>query len=189
MVLLPGSTPNPHRRAIPDEAAFSPAPVIAAKGHPMREAANIGIRVFQVSRLGEQVTETRALSADDVLAFTYTFAEERPGYLALFGIQEGGEVLWYYPECGQPRSIPIKGGVVDEPLQEGIDLAVNHRPGWLRITALFSDEPIEVDAVEEAVETLRRRGDELNPSNPFPEAEYATLKGQYSVKVKIKGKR
>jgi hypothetical protein len=126
---------------------------IAARGggEREREAADVGVRVFRVAREGERVHETGRLSRADVITFTYTNVSPRIRYLALFGVQEDGTVHWYYPDDDGSESIPVRSDIIDEPFGDGIRLQTHHRPGWLRVTALFSSEPIEKATIEQTV--------------------------------------
>jgi hypothetical protein len=127
---------------------------IVARGGGERNVADVGMRVFRVAGDGDRVHETGPLSRADVITFTYTNAAPGIRYLALFGVQEDGLLRWYYPEEDGSESIPIRSDTVDEPLGDGIRLGTHHKPGWLRITAIFSSEPIAKVAIEQAVHTL-----------------------------------
>ncbi len=185
LLLLPLDPHLSSRTPLPENTGLVPAPVLAAKGYPADATADIGIRVFQVAKSGNRVDEKSAVALEDILTFTYTFATPHDGYLALFGFQETGEVHWYYPDYEEGKSIRIKGDKVDEPLGDGFDLSVNHTPGWLRIVAIFSDQPIDVAAVESGVDELRRGGDGAELSNVFPLEKFGATRLQYSVIMEI----
>jgi hypothetical protein len=89
-----------------------------------------------------------------VITFTYTNVAPNVRYLALIGIQENGSVHWYYPGDDGSQSIPIRSDVVDEPLGDGIRLEMHHASGWLRITAIFSSNPIAKPTIVQAVQAL-----------------------------------
>lgn len=188
-LLWPLGSPSSSRTALPENAGLAPVHVLAAKGVPASATADIGIRVFQVARRGDRVEEKDAVALNDILTFTYTYAKPHDGYLAIFGVQETGEVRWYYPDYGGEKSIRIKGDRVDEPLGDGIDLRVNHTPGWLRIVAVFSDKPVSAEAVESGVDRLRVRGDGAELSNAFPFENFGATSLQYSVIMEIEGER
>jgi hypothetical protein len=120
-------------------------------GHQI--ATDVGVRVFRVAKDGDRVNEAGSLALDDIITFTYTNVTPGVGYMALFGLQEDGSVHWYYPERGG-QSIAIRSDAMDEPLGDGIRLRMRHTSGWLRITALFSVEPLETKTVEEALGAL-----------------------------------
>ena len=174
------------RVSISESAELAPVETIAVKGYPAREVADVGIRLFKVSGEGNQVAEKNELFLNDIITFTYTFAKPHAGYLALFGIQNNGEVRWYYPDYGQEESVRIEGDKIDEPLKDGIVLSKNHEPGWLRIVALFSDHPVEVSAIEASVSNLEEKS-ELKSLTPLSDTEYGVHSIQYSVMVKIEG--
>jgi hypothetical protein len=62
---------------------------------------------------------------------------------------------WYYPVPPTGRSAPAPQGVTEEVLGEAIRLSVNHRPGPLRLLALFSNSTLEADSVVAWLGALR----------------------------------
>ena len=116
--------------------------------------ADVGIRVFAVSEQPRRIDEPSTLSIHDMITFTYTRAVAGTGYLALFGLQEEGNMIWYYPDYGERESVRVKGARVDEPLKDGFDLFVHHREGPLLIVALFSEKPLLVADIEDAAHTM-----------------------------------
>jgi hypothetical protein len=189
IALSPGSRAT-HRVPVSSRTPFRPVEYIAAKGFPPNALSDVGIRVFQVAESGDTVSENRTLSIHHILTFTYTFAKPHQGYLALFGVQETGDIRWYYPDYGGNASIPIEGDAIDEPLGDGIDLSVNHSPGWLRIVALFSESPIDATAIEGSIEMLRASGgDPIETLRALPDNRYGTSSVQYSLMVEIRSER
>jgi hypothetical protein len=63
--------------------------------------------------------------------------------LLVVGLHEDGGELWYYPVPPTGRSGPAPRDVEDEPLGQAIRLDVNHRPGTVRLAAVFSRAPLE----------------------------------------------
>ncbi|NOZ86894.1 MAG: hypothetical protein GXP49_11615 [Deltaproteobacteria bacterium] len=123
-----------------------------SKGGEATDTSNVGIRMFKVtdrSRLEE--AGEKGLDLNDVVTFTYTNVEKGIGYLALFGLQSGPEVHWYYPGYEGSESIRIRNGVVDEPLGHGFKLCVNHEPGPLAVVAVFSGRPLDREELERIV--------------------------------------
>ncbi len=149
-----------HRVPMTESAALAPVDLVARGG--TSDGADVGVRVFKVKMDGG-VIEDRNLTLDDIVTFTYTRALPGTGYIALFGIQAGEKVRWYYPDYGEGKSHAIDGDVVDEPLGDGIRLGVNHEPGKVRIVALFSDKPVSTETIEE-------RAGELTNEATFDEA-------------------
>ena len=176
------SGPASHRVAIPinhSQRSWELTPRGISRSAP----SYVGFRVFAIAPANESVLEKSTLSLDDLITFTFTYAQKRDGYLMLFGLQSQSETpIWYYPDLGEKQSIAIRGDRVDEPLNDGIALSVNHHVGELRIVSLFSDKPIPVEAVEKAVRALRDSGDLMNVNATLPldrtrisVIEYSTL--------------
>jgi hypothetical protein len=84
------------------------------------------------------------LSDELQLSVTHTAGYER---LLVVGLHEDGGELWYYPVPPTGRSGPAPQAVEDEPLGEAIRLDVNHRPGTVRLVAVFSRAPLEAGQV------------------------------------------
>ena len=121
-------------------------------GHP--GSPDVGIRAFSISKTAGAVAEKGTLSLVDVMTFTYTRAVPGPGYLALFGLQSGEDVIWYYPDFGDPSGISISGDQVDMPLGDGFDLTVHHHEGPLVVVGIFSDTPLSTAAIERIADGL-----------------------------------
>ena len=184
-LLLWPAGPGPHRVPLPADAALVPA--LVARGPAPADNSTIGIRVFQVIAEGRSVTVAGDLTLDDVLTFTYTRVAPGAGYLMLFGWQKDGVVRWYYPDYGEATSVAIAGDKVDEPLDDGIVLGVNHRPGWLRLSALFSEQPLERAAVEAAVETRRARDGAAWSLEPLSQTGWPVAAEEYSILLELAG--
>ncbi len=182
-LLLP-VTPDSSRIAIPRGSELSPMELVA-RGSADEDRAGVGIRVFRVTPKGTGAKEKTSVSHNDIITFTYTRTAEKPGYMALFGVQQSGEVLWYYPDYGEEQSIPISGDKIDEPLGDGIDLSVNHKEGWLRIVSVFSDKPISVNAIESRVESLVGKEGTAKDRVPLSDDGFGRESLEYSVWVTI----
>ena len=183
-VLLPAG-PTPDRAPVPSGAVMSPVTLTARGGYPPKDEADAGIRVFRVTEGGNAVDEGHALSIHDIITFTYTQVRRPGGSLALFGIQDTGDIRWYYPGYDGNKGIPIEGDKVDEPLKDGISLAVNHTPGALRITAVFSPTPLTKSDIEQAVSKLRAGPGKLEDLTPLAFTEFNAPTIQHSVIVDI----
>jgi hypothetical protein len=82
----------------------------------------------------------------------------------LVDAQNGDHTLtWYHPVPPTGRSGPAPAAVTDEPLGQARRLAVNHRPGQLRVVAVFSRTPLEASAVGEQLRDLDP-ADEAGPA-------------------------
>lgn len=173
------------RTLLSKEAEISPVTLVARGSYPKKAEADVGIRLFRVTEDGKAVTEEGALSINDVITFTYTQMGRAKGNLSLFGVQESGEIKWYYPGYQEETSISIEGDKVDEPLKDGILLSVNHQPGRLRITALFTDEPLAKTEIERAVSQLGAAALGVQNVVPIGLLKSAALPLQHSVIVEI----
>jgi len=81
-----------------------------------------------------------------------------PAFLTVAGIDDYGEPHIYFPRPGSPPR-PIAAGP-SGPVGSSINLARGHRPGPLRVYALFSSEPLPESKVRAAVARIgpRRAG-------------------------------
>jgi hypothetical protein len=83
------------------------------------------------------------------LRFYYSNPNTMLSYLFLFGMDDRGEPLWYYPLPEEERSLRIQSG----PAAQGVEMPfeteawVRHRAGRLRVVALFSDRPLSIGEV------------------------------------------
>ncbi len=185
LFLVP-AVPSSDRAALAPDARFVPIDLVA-RGRIPDKTSMVGIRVLKVAE-PDEVEETASLSIDDIITFTYTRAAQQAGYLTIFGIQQSGELLWYYPDYGEKQSIETPGDVVDEPLGEGIKLSVNHEPGWLRIVSIFSTEPIVVDKIEATIEESRRKSGTFRSLEPLAPETIGQTSIEYSILIHINGK-
>lgn len=165
VVLWPAGSRR-ERVPLSPESAIAPVALLA-KG-AAGSNAEVGARLFVVSSGDGQVAERPSLSRSDVVTFTYSNLSPRIHALALFGVQADGVIRWYYPGYDGRRSLSIPGDKVDEPLGDGIRLSVNHTAGWLRIAAVFSDMPLDTEAIERSVRALASRPGAVEALVPFP---------------------
>ena len=153
------------RVSLPEGVSLAPVG-FAAKGAGRTDSSDVGVRMFRVDRpgamraavteAGEPVVATgrSPLHLSDTITFTYTNYVSDIRYLALFGIQPNGKVRWYFPGYGEKMSAVIATERVDEPLERGFRLSVNHTPGPLRVVAVFSKQAIGRRAIETAAGSL-----------------------------------
>ncbi len=181
--------PFSDRLPLPIDSQLSQVHLIAKGSSTGNDLADFGIRVFRVTNNQQAVREESNLSIDDIITFTYTYADSNGGNLALFGIQNKGEIRWYYPEYGEEESIYIKGNKIDEPLGDGISLSVNHNPGLLRIVALFTKEPLSIKEIEAAAEALFKETGSIKSMEPLIFKDLDTPPTQHSVMLEIGGPR
>lgn len=75
--------------------------------------------------------------------------------LTLFGVDDGGEVLYYVPVPDDARLPSLVHGRWQS-LSRAVKLAVNHRVGRVRVYGLLSPTPASLDAIDEAAAVLAR---------------------------------
>lgn len=87
----------------------------------------------------------------------------------LVGMDGEHDLKWYAPRPPETVSVaaPI-GEAVDVPVGASVRLAVNHRPGPMRIYALFSDQPVSVAEVEAASQELARKNVKAEAAEALP---------------------
>jgi hypothetical protein len=185
LLVLGKAAPKPDRVELLPNEAISPVTWVARGSFPKKAEADIGIRLFRVTDGGTAVDESRGLSIDDIITFTYTQANPQGGTFMLFGVQDTGEVHWYYPSDGEKESIAVKGDKVDEPLKDGILLRTNHTKGKLRVTAIFSKTPVLTSDIEAAVSAMRRSPEQIMNLSPIVLVKDSISPIQYSVIVTI----
>ena len=128
----------------------------AAPGRTAEPLVGIGLSgVTEGGREYEVVAEGTAWLSD-YLRFFYTCEDRDLRSLFVFGLQEGPVPLWYFPLPEERRSVAIQAGddARSVALPYETSLASRHRPGPLRIVALFSERPLELAAVQVALEQV-----------------------------------
>jgi hypothetical protein len=116
---------------------------------PRGAGVSPAVLIYRVGDRGRIGTVEAGVRPTDELAFAYTNPSERR-YLLLYGQDEHGHVYWFHPGwpagAPAPRAIAIRRGAGPYELPE----AVRHRfdGRQLRVTAIFSDERLGVEAVE-----------------------------------------
>ncbi|MBI3184912.1 MAG: zf-HC2 domain-containing protein [Myxococcales bacterium] len=98
------------------------------------------------------------LSARDLVQFSYAH-QLAPGYLAILGVQAGGEVHWYFPpQVGQGPLPPTRE---PRPVGSSVSLSERHRLGLVRVFAVLSPQRLDAGRLEaaarEAASDLRGR--------------------------------
>jgi hypothetical protein len=89
------------------------------------------------------------LSRDEYVQFTIHHRLPYDAYVALVGVDESGAVHTYAPQPGSVAvSIPATGA--GKSLAPSVDLSVSHRPGLMRLYAVFSPQPLSPQEVEQA---------------------------------------
>ncbi|MFP4600012.1 MAG: hypothetical protein ACLFVJ_17275 [Persicimonas sp.] len=80
------------------------------------------------------------LDAELKLAYRNTATQLR--YAAFFGVDQTGKIYWYGPTPSDGAPLEIEPSATVEPVGESIRLAVNHRPGRIRVVGVFASDPI-----------------------------------------------
>lgn len=89
----------------------------------------------------------------DVLAFAVRTDPGTPyRYLFLLGINGSGQPRWYHPRPEDGVSIALPEEPTDSLQLTGVRLGINHAPGTTHIHALFTQSPLQVSRVEEALQ-------------------------------------
>jgi hypothetical protein len=122
--------------------------ILVPRGQIISPDSQIGIRVFQFSDDTVQ-SNTRLLSREAVIGFSYTNLRDDVNYLVLLAVQMDGDLTFYY------KNIPIKQNVIDEPLEDGFELAGVHSVGPLRFISLFSAQPLELNEISQQAKKLQ----------------------------------
>lgn len=166
--------PEPHNPLLPEEDGFqarslSPAHRVA---HPSTHAIPTLSLFCIASRAGDEPEIHSAeeapfgvlsCRADEALAFAAKNPDPAMRYVALFGVDASGRILWYGPSPAAPEAIALTQHEEPAPIGSSIQLAVNHRPGPVAVHALFSPRPID-----HAILTQWLRGESLSADRPLP---------------------
>ncbi len=110
----------------------------------------VGFEAFVVH--GDEVTPLGAtMHRDDALGFAY---RNLPGsnarHLLLYGVDERGEVFWFYPAWTDPARPPSALPIETSNLTVRLSEAVRHPlvPGRLELRAVFLEAPVSVTDAE-----------------------------------------
>ncbi len=135
---------------------WSPTKQDATDGFQARGAETINLNAWvslQVFRAGKNGYEPvrDVIAADDALAFSYlNRSDSQLRYLAVFAVDNQGEVFWYYPpnvDAGNsPGSVSVQSGA--QPIELPEQVAHHLRIGLLRIFGVFSKDPLSVQFIE-----------------------------------------
>lgn len=101
------------------------------------------------------------------LKLAYLTHDPRFAYVAALGVDAEGSIHWYGPSPASPDPIAARLQATPVPLGESIVLSVNHKPGAVRVHAVFSSEPLGYDTVKTWVEGAQRQGDSLFAPDAF----------------------
>jgi hypothetical protein len=94
------------------------------------------------------------------------------GKVFLFGLDDEHDIKWYAPRPPETDSVvvPVAGPEqqVDVPVGASVRLGVNHRPGTVRIYALFSDRVVTANEVQAATDDLAKRHVKVDTAETLP---------------------
>ena len=96
----------------------------------------------------------QAILTESQLVFSVGNAQESPyRYLMILGLQSDGRVFWYHPAYEDPQDNPqsIAIETSDEPIHLREEIGHDLKPGFLRLFALFSKEPLNVWGIEKMI--------------------------------------
>jgi hypothetical protein len=107
------------------------------------------VHIYRVPSSGAPRPLEGPLGRDEELAFAYENQDDKP-YLMVFGVNERGDVYWFYPAwtdpSASPTAIPAVRGTAVSTLPEAIR---HHFAGSrLEVHALFVDSPLHTREVE-----------------------------------------
>ncbi len=111
-----------------------------------------GVQVYRVDASNSQALPLgQIINPRDGLLFSYTNSGTQPfSHLAVFGVDDAGQVFWYHPAYldaqTDPESIPIRAGVTQEPLNAVVRHVYTGES--LRLYAMFSHRPWRVSELE-----------------------------------------
>lgn len=88
----------------------------------------------------------------DVLAFSVNKEAQAPWRaLILVGVTAQGEPRWYHPRPPELQSLALPEAPLADHALGGIRLEVNHAPGVTRVYALFTEQPVTLELVRDAI--------------------------------------
>ncbi len=91
---------------------------------------------------------------DAELKLAYANPSPRLRYAAFFGVDQHGSIYWYGPTPAETGAVEVAHTSELRPFGESIRLAVNHRPGKVRVFGLFSVEPIDFARLRHMIDGL-----------------------------------
>jgi len=124
---------------------------IGSRGH-QQNTTLVGLDIAGVDRSGRayEIDTATVASAGvkvaDGIRLSYTNEAKGLGYLFVFGVQRGNDFVWYAPDPKEGTSVQIKRGKTQALFE--VDAAAPHRPGALRIIALFTTRPVALKRVK-----------------------------------------
>ncbi|MFH1811813.1 MAG: zf-HC2 domain-containing protein [Pseudomonadota bacterium] len=116
---------------------------------------------------------------DQRLRFSARCNDPSRNRLFLFGVDDALQPFWYYPLPDEGQSISLSVAAAPQALPYETELGRRHHAGRLRLVALFSAQPIRLDAIEGLLAAARARGEDLAqitwPGSPVVQIENVLL--------------
>ena len=139
---VPKAVGGPSSFAARGTAAFNPDQWVSFQAFRPRHGGTSYVRVID------------SIRQDDRLVFSVRNGVRGPyRFLMILGVQDTGDIFWYYPAYDDPgdnpQSVRVEPSDNGQPLGEEIRHALTSGP--LRIVALFSEQPFDVAAIEQVV--------------------------------------
>ncbi|MFO0747769.1 MAG: hypothetical protein U1F43_19205 [Myxococcota bacterium] len=138
----------------PDPDSYIGARGLPASGLPDRRAG-LGIGAVTDDGREYEAIYSHAVHLDDWLRLSFTNERPELAYLFVFAIQperpEGERVVWIAPTPDEARSLPVSIARFHQ-LPFEVHLAARHVAGPVRFVALFTEQPISVDAMTLALD-------------------------------------
>lgn len=86
------------------------------------------------------------------LAYTNPYPDLK--HMAVFGADAAGNILWYLPNPARTQTVAIDVHEQLQPIGQTIRLNINHKPGKVRVHALFSKQPIDYHHLKANIEPI-----------------------------------
>lgn len=139
----------------------SPAGLLSRGPHSRQSPIHLTIYRLSPGQAPQRIQQ--GIAASDELAFAY---ENQSDYkwLMIFGADEQKNIYWYYPAYRDPGQNPGSIAIQARPGVHELPEAIQHdlKGSSLRITALFTHQPLTVKEAEKLI--LSRAG----PDDPLP---------------------
>lgn len=130
----------------------------------------IGLSGVTESSREYEVIAGDGIYAEDFLRITTTRDVESHGYVAVVGLQNGRDLVWYCPDpaagetasqlVARERSVPLGGK--EEPVE--FQVSSSHVPGRLVVAAIFTSAPVSASELGRALSGMQLASDAATDS-------------------------
>lgn len=142
-------------------------------GQPVRSAAPRGCSIDEA--LGFSVR----LGAEALAREAAAVIGRAPLHVSAFGLADDGSLLYYTPTPDEAATITVALGAPWQPLPFSVRLSINHEPGRVRVFALASERPADIEDIERFAAALRPQPPATIDDPPWhlrlPDAAIASL--------------